>query len=229
MQNISAEGINIETLNYKDYDRIITIFTRDLGIVKLFVQGANRPKSKRGVLASPLTRGEFIFHRRSGELWRYQDGTILDHHLKIRQSLENIEAALGMLQAIKASQLPEKPAPQLYDLLKLFLAQVAAIANPAALLASFRLKVLKHEGLLDLQQHCATCKEKTSPIIICRGECYCSEHCPEEGLECEEEELLALLCLQHSRSLSQITELPIPPKALDKVDKLFEDTLQGSW
>lgn len=74
---------------------------------------------------------------------------ILDSYIGLRRSYGHIETALHLLEAVDHSQLEGMQAPQVYDLLIYYLSHLDKVENPRGLLATFRLKLLHHEGLLN--------------------------------------------------------------------------------
>jgi DNA repair protein RecO len=142
---ITTEGIILNTLPFQDYHQILTVFSKELGMIKLIVKYALRGKG-RG--SDPLTQAEFVLHQKSSELFQCKEISPIDHFLPIRQSILHLEAACALLHALKTSQFPHKPALKLYELLSIYLKMVPSFDNPHLLAASFRLKILRYEGLI---------------------------------------------------------------------------------
>jgi hypothetical protein len=83
-------------------------------------------------------------------LYQFVDGSILEQHLGIRNSLEQLQTATAMVKTLLNSQWPDKPAPALYALFAKFLQKINEADYP--LLIPFLIKVLKHEGVLQTEQ-----------------------------------------------------------------------------
>lgn len=64
----STEGLVIKEMNVGESDRLVTLFTRDYGIVKAFATGAKSIKSKKGAATSLLTYSNFTFQKRKETL-----------------------------------------------------------------------------------------------------------------------------------------------------------------
>jgi DNA repair protein RecO (recombination protein O) len=149
MQVITTEGIVLKSLPFRDYDRILTIFTPQHGLIKIIANKGTFSRQKSGV--SPLAFGHFVCSIGKSELWKCQEIGIINAHLELRQNLASLEAALEMLQALCLSQLEGNPAPELYLLFKIYLAKVKTSTLPRNLTASFKLKLLQFEGVLTLE------------------------------------------------------------------------------
>ena len=148
MKEERSEGIVLKTFDYKENERIVTIFTESDGVVALI---AKNVKNKIAI-TTPFCQAEFLFTKGKSDLFKFQDGTILDDHHYLRQNLSHLQAAAEMLKIILKSQLPGKPAPKLYALLLAYLRQLPHFKDVTPLLTSFHLKLLMHEGLLSWER-----------------------------------------------------------------------------
>ncbi len=59
MLRITTDGLVIKETNIRDNDRMITVITRDLGVITAFVRGGKSIKSKRGSATSLLSFSSF--------------------------------------------------------------------------------------------------------------------------------------------------------------------------
>ncbi|HEY2811630.1 MAG TPA: DNA repair protein RecO [Rhabdochlamydiaceae bacterium] len=219
MHDEKTEGIVLRSLDYKDSQRIITVFT-PLGLLSLIVKGLHARNTQLLTLTTPFCEGEFLFKRGRSELLKLVDGTVLDPHLSLRQRLSSLETASHLNKAILASQLAGKISWDLYQLFRIFLKQIPSFELPAALLASFQLKLLTHEGLLFLSQQCNRCPEKSAQFLS-KGESLCQAHSLEEGFSFSPEEWICLIQLQQAREFSALRALDLPLPLLQKISLLF--------
>src|SRR5581483_3573775 len=119
------------------------------GIIKLYVKGAYLKQKNNGATSNPLNLVEVIYKKTKSEMYSCYDIQILESHLSLRQSLITLECACDMLQTVILTQFPGKPAPKLYALLLIYLKKLSIVTDPMLFSTSFRLKTLKHEGLLN--------------------------------------------------------------------------------
>jgi DNA repair protein RecO len=138
---------------------LVTAFSPTQGLVKLWARGALASTSPRRALVQPLTRVELMLRAGREELHTLLDGQLLEL-FSVRDQLSVLTAALQMCQALLKSQQLERPAPALYQLLTRYLTQLPQLP-PTVALASFRLKLLLHEGLL--------APEELSPLVTSRS------------------------------------------------------------
>jgi DNA repair protein RecO (recombination protein O) len=159
-----AEGIVLRSLEYRDRQRIITLFTKEEGIISLIVKHISSKRSTMLALTTPFTRGEYLYRRGRSELMPLEDATLLDEHLELRNRFESLQAAGELVQAILASQMPGKAAPILYGLFSAYLKQIAHFPKPDSAICSFLLKILKHEGLI-AWDHLSAFRQEEQEIV----------------------------------------------------------------
>lgn len=223
MQSYRTEGIILQTLNFQDFDLIASVFTPS-GLIKLIIKGANHTRRNPSKPA-PLTFGEFVYTQGKSELFKCTEFSIIKQFPAIRTSLPALEAACDVLQAIIESQLPHKPAPDLYLLLLWTLSKLPSCTDPHALSSSFRLKLLKHEGLLKLQLQCSVCEKSLLKAFIASGETFCQEHAPHHNLSLNEEEVRLLSGLLEFLTFSDVATVQLPLPLREKLKILFTQLL----
>lgn len=190
-------GIVLDTLPFRDKDLIVTLLTAE-GLVKFFY--------RRRQIISPLIEGEFLLTKGRGDLYRFSDMTILDQHTRLRERLENLEAAGLMIRAVLRSQDPDRECPGIFLLFRKLLNELPESKDPMQLAHLFLLKVLIHEGLLQLDEQCSMCK--TPPTYRFGGERFCATHAPRGALELTQDEEKSLVHLAKLRSLKEMASAP---------------------
>ncbi len=68
----TVEGIVIKEMDVGESDRLVTLFTREKGIIKAFASGAKNIKSKKGAGTSLLTYSSFTILDKKGTLRIYE-------------------------------------------------------------------------------------------------------------------------------------------------------------
>lgn len=194
MQSEKCEGIVLRSQEYKERERIVSIFSREHGVISLIAKGMSRKKPELLAATTPFCIADFCFLKGRSSLFRLQDAAIKKNLLILRSNLAHLQAAAEMTKAVYHSQLPEKDAPALYALLKAYLLHLPDFMKTEALLSSFYLKILVHEGLLS---------PLDPPPIFQSGEW---------------EELLPLLAV---KTFEQLKTFSISPKLLSNARETF--------
>lgn len=67
-----TEALVIKEMNVGESDRLVTLFSKEHGIIKAFASGAKGIKSKKGAATSLLTYGSFAIKDKNGSLRIYE-------------------------------------------------------------------------------------------------------------------------------------------------------------
>jgi DNA repair protein RecO (recombination protein O) len=213
-----TEGIVLQVTPYKEYDKIITIFTPLHGLLKIFVKGK---KSHHLPFTIPFARGEYIYNA-GRALPQLIDASLISSSDHLRNSLESLEISAKIQWALLKTQLQGKPAPKLYTLFSLFLEKIPLSLS---LYGSFLLKILKHEGAWQKELKCSICNKILKETWRSRGECFCKKDMPKAALYFSEEEEKMIFFLMESRSLSTIASFSFEKSLILKIETLFESAL----
>jgi DNA repair protein RecO (recombination protein O) len=211
----TTEGIVLRSLEYKERQRILTVFTEQFGLISLIVKGLSKRKHHLLAIATPFSQSAFVLRRQRSELFNFLDGTLLDEHLSLRGSFAHLQAAGHLGQAILRSQLPEKAAPALYALFASYLKQIPHLTDPTPLILSFQLKLWKHEGLLELSDQCSCCE--ATPTHLQEGESVCPLHAKPHAQSFSVKEWSTLKELLYVRSFQQLQNIPASPNLIEKI------------
>jgi DNA repair protein RecO (recombination protein O) len=145
MRSLKSEGIILKIIPYQDHHRIIQLLTPEHGFMSLLAKGATKPRLQS--LLSPFTHLEFVYIKKS-DMGFFKEGFSLEKHHFLREKWSLLEAAGKMGNALLHTQLPEKPAPLLYQLLLTSFKQLPLFKSASTLVVLFYLKLLTHEGVI---------------------------------------------------------------------------------
>lgn len=221
MTALQMEGIILKVSPFQDFDRILTVFGCDQGLVRMIYKG--RLIKDRMASVTPLVRIEAFYTKGQSDLLRCQDTKVLDTYEKLRSDYETLSAGCAMASSLLELLFPGKPAPALYALFQFYL-QRLHIA-PMTVKASFYLKTLLHEGLIQCASTCAACTAPLDASVFANGEFFCLKHAPEYGLHLELEERETLFLLTNSRSFQELLQATVSPKLQTLVQEIFQLSL----
>lgn len=139
-------GFSLKTFPYGENSQIITIFTKDWGLVQAIGNKSRKNLSFQNASAPPAL-SDWELSRKGGSLFKIKEVSLIDPFLEIRKDLSKIEAVGAIMQSLLKTQIAEKPSPLLYALLKSYFLQMKKSLSPKILSLSFSTKVLKFEGL----------------------------------------------------------------------------------
>ncbi|MEC2076524.1 DNA repair protein RecO [Metabacillus fastidiosus] len=154
-----CEGIVIRSTDYGESNKIITIYTRELGKVGLMARGAKKPKSRLSAITQLLTYGSFLFQKTSG-LGSLQQGETILSMRNIKEDIFLTAYASYIAELLDKSTENFEKNPFLFEFFKQTLQLLDEGVDPEILINIFEIKMLSVIGLHPQLDSCAVCGEK---------------------------------------------------------------------
>ena len=181
MNLIPARGFVLGTIPYGESDKIVQLFTVQLGLVRALVKGARKPKSKLASSIDLFTESGFSLHKKAkSDLYLLIQAKIVDGHSDLKIDFHTI-TALQVLAELLAQFLPDaEPHDEVYSLLKETLTALEDHPGTQELvLMAFGLKLLDLLGYPFELNQCAECgaslQRKSAGLVPHRGGALCED------------------------------------------------------
>ncbi len=158
----STKGIVLKAVNYRDADRIFTLYSESYGKIPAIARGVRRIRSKRGGSLDTLNFVSFTYFEGSTGHRSITEVQVLDSFVRLKSSVERISRAYKILSFMHRRVVDEVPDPRIFWLTQSTLTLLDDLTLSAdAPLLYFYVNMLDYLGFrLDLN-HCLTC---TRPI-----------------------------------------------------------------
>ncbi len=219
---LTCEGIILRTLPYRENERILTLMTKEHGILQAILYKKNVPAA----ICSPSSKIELLYKEGRGNLALGVDIHLLDANEKIRSSLAAMLEVGKMLSITLKTQVERKPAPEIYTLLRLLISLSTEMADPEILTYIYSIKILLLEGMIDTCMHCSICHQSATLTHFSKGEWLCPEHAPEYAIVAEHSVIEAWCLLVYIRQLDKIKELVLDSEVKKRLAILLDDVMQ---
>jgi DNA repair protein RecO (recombination protein O) len=160
--SLKSEGIVLRSLRYGEADRILHLYTPNIGRVSAIAKGVRRAKTRFGGRLEPYFRLQLVLYQGRSELLTVTSAETLDGHPRLRERAGALDAAARACDAVGRVFHDGEPHSGVYHLLAKELAlldtrpELATRANALA----FRLKLLLAAGLLPALDGCASCGDQ---------------------------------------------------------------------
>lgn len=170
MSHTKVTGIVTRYVNYKDSDRILTIFTEEKGRVDAKARGCRRPKSPLLSCAQPFAYGEFqLFIGK--DYYSVDQCDVRESFYPLREDYERLTAAFAMAALIQSTIQEEQPNEQLFSLLYHSLSFLCySDAHPLDIAICFMLRFFNCNGLCPSITTCAICaadmRSEKAPVFF---------------------------------------------------------------
>jgi DNA repair protein RecO (recombination protein O) len=213
MALVTGEGIVVKTHALGETSRIVVVYTREHGLVKLVAKGARKTPSRFGFSLEPLTRARYVFYfKPDRDLHLLSQADTLAPTGSRITSLERLAHAEAALELIDRLVWGEEPHAELFDLLAATLEAVvdAPAAALPALTIAFELQIASLLGYRPRLDACAECGGPLSPRRLfspARGGMLCDRCAGEEpGTVALSADALAGLSLLLTRPVGEAGE-----------------------
>jgi DNA repair protein RecO (recombination protein O) len=149
--------IVLRAVNYRDHDRILTLFSREEGRITAQATGARRLKSALSVAAQPFCCAEYEFYTRGGRHY-IKNALIREKFFRIQNDYEKYTAGCVMLELAEHILRHAGDWGRLFARLAYTLyAMEADTAGADAALAYFLVQAAEILGVFPAVDFCAVC------------------------------------------------------------------------
>lgn len=240
-----TEAIVINSIDFLEYDKLITLYTRQMGKVRAVVKGARKPTSKLAASIELFTHlNVTLFGKRPRELYRLTQTEIIQFHHRLRDNVDRLSYASLFIELLNRTAGENEPEPELFELSIHFLTEIET--NPELISTSliYLIKLLQIAGFAPHLAGCVVCKKpvsyqkKLQPVLFSveKGGLVCSQ-CRAHGKPSALFHPISIGCLEFHhhglvQSLPQATKLTIDRKQgkmlLDLLLNHIEYHLEGN-
>ncbi len=184
-------AIPIRCVDFSDSSQVVSLFTRELGLVEGIAKGAHRDKSPFQGPFDLAVLYELVFIERQQEgLAILTESTVIDGFRGVRRSWQRHVAATHVIEFLRAVVSPAEPERNLFELTARTLRLLASPEAPPTgpLLLAYDTRALAELGFLGPLTACVECGRERPPEprpvflsprsrgILCR---FCREESPD--------------------------------------------------
>lgn len=150
-----ADALVIRSRQFGESDRVLTLFSRELGKLQAVAKGVRKPKSRQRAGAQLFTYGDFLIHR-GKSLDTVSQCSPKESFPHLWNDLDRSLAASGMAELLDLSTIQEQPNPELFTLTLTCLFLLEEF-DPPLVLCAFALKLMGILGYRPLLGECVSC------------------------------------------------------------------------
>lgn len=152
-----CDAVVLRFADYKEADRMLTLFSRQEGKLSAAIKGVKKQKSKLRNGAELFALGEYTFNDKSGRL-TVTGYDLIDTFYPLREDIVRLWCATLAVNAVETVATVQ-PEPELFDTLVFTLSQLAYNDDvaPLAILSYFFINLLSIGGIYPVMSAC-TCQ-----------------------------------------------------------------------
>ena len=157
-----CEAIVLGRIDFAEADRILTIYSRQYGKLRVIAKGARRPLSRLGPHLEYFTRASLMLAR-GRELDVVTGAETADAHLGIRSDLDAFGHASHMVEILQRLTEDRQENSAVYDLLSRSLKLLADGIDPFHVTRQYELALLTLLGFRPELYQCVECRSSLLP------------------------------------------------------------------
>ena len=219
-----TDAVVLKSQKQGETSKIVTLYSKDYGILKLIAKGARGPKSRfLGSLDLLNHIGVVFYHKESRDLQLLSQADIIDPYSRIKLDLQKLSLAMVAAEMMLRSQHDHDPQPNLYHLLLAFLHKLENAKQALNVIFFwYQLRFLRWNGFRPNLKNCLACQrqlgnEQKVSFLIHKGGWLCGKCQQTTGLSMMiRRETLIILNRIDMAGLSHLEQLDM------KADQLAE-------
>lgn len=150
------EGIVLRTIPYGESNKIVTLFTREVGKVTAMARGAKKPRSKLAAMTQPFMHGSFLVRQGRG-MGTMSQAEQIESMRFLREDLEATAYASYIVEMVDRMTEENERVHGVYDLLFEALQAINEQYDPEAIALFVEWKMLPVGGIYPIVHECANC------------------------------------------------------------------------
>ena len=221
-----VRGLVIRTVDIKETDRLVTIFTEEHGAITALARGARSLKSRKLAATMQFCYGKYILYKQGDKLW-IKEAELIESFFDIRATIEGLALAnyiAEVLSFVTVEQAEE-------DLLRLSLNSLYAIStgkyDVEKIKAAFEIRAVSILGFMPNILSCHLCDEKGGDfffdimggVIECRA---CHDKRAKARIESEDPHESHILCI-----LSEGAKIALGYCIYSPLERIFSFNISG--
>ena len=157
MEEIKVRGIVIKSTDYKDSDKLVTIFSAELGLIKARARGVKKAKAKLAFAVQPFAFVEFMLTEKGG-FYTIINATSIDQFFDITLDFDNYIFMMACLEVCEKTVKENDVQANLF-LLLLNSLKMVCYDNVSSMLVfiKFMFEAMKHLGFGFEFERCVCC------------------------------------------------------------------------
>lgn len=223
--------IIIKSIDFKDADKLVTVFSEKEGKIRAVAKGIKKPNSSLRACVQPFAHS-FLFFSQSRELGLITQGRVIDFYGFIRDDINLSLPTMYLMELLDKSLMENVPYTRLYNIT---IDVLNTLNNPQQsynplLFRYYEMVLLIELGYKPVLDKCVMCRtpsDKESIISISEGGIIC-KNCFKQSRSniAISGETLAILRLLSNSNINTLSRVKPSGKALTQIELVLEKYLE---
>jgi DNA repair protein RecO (recombination protein O) len=159
---LRVEGVVLKHMEWGEADRLLTIFTRELGKVQAIAKGIRKPRSRKAGHLEPFTRAAMVLAR-GRDLYILTQAEAMETYAILKNDLVNLSYGFYVIELLTSFTYEEGENRNLYRLLVNTLIRLNRGDDPKLVVHFFETRLLDIAGFRPQLFSCAQCEKEILP------------------------------------------------------------------
>lgn len=222
---MKSQGIVLRETKFKDFDKILTIFSKENGKIKAIAKGARKTKSRILGSTQLFCYSDFVLYK-GRSFYHINQGEVLNSFYAIRNDLYKLAYGTYILEIVESGITEEESNKKVFLLLLKTLNILSMTEDDhLKLVLAFKVKFMSFIGFKPHIRSCVVCNKQLLGKIrfsIEYGGSLCEE-CRGKDRYATEVDMTVLKAMDKLlyTKLDELDELNIPERVLIKTEKIL--------
>lgn len=224
-----VEAVVLRHSNWGEADRMLTLFTRELGKLRVVAKGARRPRSRKAGHLEPFTRVALMLAR-GRDIWIVTQAETLDAYLPMRDDLERTAYAAYVAELLDRFTYEEGENSSLFRLFIEALERVSTLEDPIPAVRYYEIRLLDLLGFRPELFHCVKCGNDIKPEAQFFSALLGGIVCPRCGMTAADVRPVSMQTLKYMRhyqrsSYAEAMRVRLPDAVRPEMEALMQHYL----
>lgn len=211
-----VEGIIIKDASYSETSKLLTLITKEHGIINLLAKGAKTLKSPLRSTTTKLTHGYFNIIYKENKLSTLKEVDTIDYYKNIKKDINKISYATYILELVE-QVIKQTNNEEVFDNVIASLKKIEANMNPLVITNILELKCLDYLGVMPILDCCSVCGNENIITISADQGGYLCKNCRKEETIVDEK-TIKLIRMFYYVDINKIEKLEISKKISEEIN-----------
>ncbi len=210
------EGIIIKEKSYSETSKLITLITKEHGVINLLAKGAKTLKSSLRSTTTKLTHGYFNIIYKENKLSTLKEVDIIEYYKNIKKDINKISYATYILELVE-QVIKQTNNDEIFNNLVYSLKKIEENINPLVITNILELKCLDYLGVMMVLDCCSVCGNKNIITISADQGGYLCKNCRKDETIVDEK-TIKLLRMFYYVDISKIEKVEVSKKISEEIN-----------
>jgi DNA repair protein RecO (recombination protein O) len=224
-RTVRTEGVVLRHSDWGEADRLLVIYSRELGKMRAVAKGARKLHSRKAGHLEPFTRVKLLLAR-GRDFWIVTQAESIDAYLSIREDLVRTGYAAYVMELADRFNYEEGENRSMYHLVTDTLERIASMPDPFIAVRYYDIRLLDLLGFRPELNNCLRCQEVIQPQDQFFDAAMGGVLCPRCGESVATARTISLNTLKYLRHFQRSTfqeasRAPLTPEVKQEMETLM--------